>query len=217
MVETALATLIDQHTPEGRTRQYIVADTVVRVGLAHHLEAQVGWAPVRSLTVTPAQGARTQARGASDTHVALVVGPTGPDGRAAIEAGLTLPTGRAPIGAQAWSADARLPLALPSLHHVGVALTPEVDATPNEEGHGHHASVGAAGGVAVPLSSSVQVDVDVAVFTDLAPAHRATARTASLAVAWHVQRRTQFDVGATVALSHREPGLQVYAGLAHAF
>lgn len=218
MVESALVTLVDDRTPDSRTRQYIVADTVVRVGLARHIEAEVAWAPTDSVTVTsPARGNRTHARSASDTHVAVVVGATGTDGRAALEAGLTLPTGHAPIGAQTWSADTRLPLALPSVRRVGIALTPEVDVVADDEGSGHHASVGAAGGVAIPISASVQVDADLALFTDLAPAHHATARTAGLAVAWQAQRRTQFDVGATVALSHREPGLQLYVGFAHAF
>lgn len=218
VVESALATLVDERTPDIRTRQYIVADTVVRVGLAHHVEAEVGWAPASYQTVTTPGGVgRTRAHGASDTHVGLLVGPTGNDGHAAIEAGLTLPTGHAPIGAETWSAETRLPLALPSVHHIGIALTPEVDAVPDDDGGGHHASVGAAGGVAVPLSPSVQVDADLAVFTDLAARQHAIARTAGMAVAWHVQRRTQVDVGATMTLSRHEPGVQFYAGLAHAF
>ncbi|MFN7918238.1 MAG: transporter [Vicinamibacterales bacterium] len=218
IVETALATLVHEQAAGSRTRQLVVADTVVRLGLAHHVEAEVGWAPATYQTVTaPAQGGRTRTHGASDTHLGIIVGPTGNDGRAAFEAGLTLPTGHAPIGAQTWSAETRLPLALPPVHHLALALTPEVDATPNDDGAGHHASVGAAGGVAMPLSTSLQVDADVAVFTDLLRAHHATARTAGLALAWHAQARTQFDVGATVALSHREPEFQIYAGLAHAF
>lgn len=218
MVETALATLVDERAAGAHTRQYVIADTVVRLGLPDHVEAEVGWAPASVLTVTtPTLDGRTRSHGASDAFVGLLVGPGGNEGHAALEAGLTLPTGHAPLGGQGWSAETRLPLALPSIGRVGVALTPEVDATPNDEGRGHHATVGAAGGIAVPLSASVQVDADVAVFTEMAPAHRATARTAGLALAWHVQRRTQLDVGATVALSHREPELQLYAGVAHAF
>ncbi len=218
MLETALGTFIDERTPLRRTRQNIVADTVVRLGLPGHVEAEVGWAPLTYLTVNNlAEGSRMRAHGTGDTRVSLLYGLLGADGPAAIEVGVSLPTGHAPVGSQRWTAQTRLPLTLPSIRHVGFALTPEVDAAANDEGDGHHASVGAAGGMAVPLSASVQLDADVAMFTALQPVHRSTTRTAGVAVAWHFQRLSQLDVGGTVMLSRREPGLQLYAGWAHRF
>ena len=201
-----------------RTDTVQLGGAVMRAGLTPRLEAQVGWTPITLQRVHDrSSGTIMRTSGTGDVSLGFLYGLAGANGPVGVQGFVTLPTGRSGIGAGDWGAGLRLPVAIKVGPSLQFSLTPEVDAAVNSSGKGRHFAFGAAGGIGFPLSKSLGLGADVAVFRDDDPGGAATRATSSLSLAWQVGGNTQLDIGGIVALNANSPDQTLYFGIAHRF
>jgi hypothetical protein len=217
MVETAAADVsITRHLDEqGDT--VLVGATLARVGVGKKAELQIGWTPLGRVHKRRRLISDTTAEYTGDVTLGMLVGLRGADGPLALQAGVSIPTNDGPVGSGHWQADVRVPISLPPVHRIEIALTPEIDAAANATGTGRHVAFVNAVGVGRPLTRALHVGVDVAFFDDEAPEGRTHHSAAGLSFAWQARPKTQVDIGSVIDLSRVNPHVEIYAGLAHQF
>lgn len=220
-VETGLADWTLDRRSDARTDTVLVGDTLVRVGVAHTVEARIGWTPFGH------ERTRDRVTGQVETHdqvgdislglKASLLHPDGSDLSIAALPFVTLPVGGSHIGAGAVTAGFLLPVSYDLFDVVQFAATPEIDAQADEDGHGRHLQYSAASGFTFKLGKAVSLQAEAQVIQDNDPDDRTTQALASLSVAWQPRGDWQFDVQGLAGLNRDTPDIELAAGISRRF
>lgn len=223
-LETGLADwTLDKHDGE-REDTVLFGQSLARIGLIKGVEARLGWTPY-GIDRDRQDGAVTHERGIGDVSVGLKANlrDASDHGDKGVSVALisfaTLPAGHDAIGAGTWGAGLLMPLGYVVSKRFEVALTPEVDARPDDDGQGRHLRYSLAAGTAYHLDDAVTVQAEALALRDddPDPARRGTQTFASTSLAVQPNDRTQFDIGGIAGLNHAAPDLELYAGITRWF
>jgi hypothetical protein len=213
-IETGLADVVFQRSPDVHATTYTIGASEFRFGLTRWLEAEAAWAPL-IVDRDRDSGHRT---GVGDLTLGLrgaLIAPDGDGPAVSLQGFVTAPTATHGLGAGGWTGGVRLPAQLP-LGPLALGLTPEVDVVRNASGHGTHAAwVGVAalshgfGKLTVGAEAWGAVDDD--------PSHVSHQASADLTAAVAVGDNGQLDAGVNIGLTRDTPDLEMYVGIAHRF
>ena len=220
MVEAGLADWTLDRQSGSRSDAVQFGQLLTRIGLADHLEAQIGWNGYSHLRQRDALGAVTTAGGAGDVRLALRRNLMNPDGSGtsiAIMPYISLPLGKSSIGSGDWGTGVIVPISFSLPHGIGLALTPEVDAAVNQSGSGRHLAFGSVIGLSFPLAQNVSLTSEGSWFRDNDPDGRSSPLLSGLSLAWQPSKAMQFDIGANIGLGGGAPDQQIYIGIARRF
>lgn len=220
VAEVGLADWTRQRDGTTRTDSLLFGGALLRLGLSHSLEIQVGWTTLGHVrerdTASGLHGAATRV---GDVELALRQNIRNPDGSGlsvAIMPHVTLPVGRVPVGAGDWGAGVRLPVSV-DLGGPSLALTPQVDAAVDADGHGRHLQFGSVAGLGFDLSDAVSASAEVSLFRDHDPAGHSTEALVGLSLGWQPDGDSQWDIGANAGLNRASPDIQLYFGYTRRF
>ena len=216
--EIGLGDLTRDRSNGVRTDTLVVADSVVRIGLADHLEAQVGWTAFGRVT-TRFAGVRDRVSSTGDVLLSLrrnLMNPDGSGTAVALMGTVVLPTGGDAIGQGTTSFRALVPFSTGLPGGFGLAATPEVDAAADADGSGRHLAYGSVVGVSHGVGP-VGVTAELSVFRDDDPLGRTTQSLAALSAAWQPADDWQLDLGTAFGLNRDTPDSRVYFGVVRRF
>ncbi|MBU3076711.1 transporter [Sphingomonas sp. XMGL2] len=220
-VETGALDFTHDRNADGTTDTLLAGDTLVRIGLGEHVEGQVAWTPYGHVRMRDAAtGIVSNTSRVGDVTLAMRRNLRNPDGSGASLAVMpyvTLPVGRAPIGAGDWGTGLLVPMAFDLGGPLHLALTPEVDAAVDEDGHGRHLAYGSMAGLGIDLTDALNLTVEAEALRDRDPSGHGTVANAAVSLAWQRGENTQFDIGAVAGLNRHSPDGQVYIGVARRF
>lgn len=197
-----------------RTDTVLAGDMLARVGLAEHLEGQIGWTAYGHVRER-AGGSVTMEDGVGDVTLALRRNLRNPDGSGdsiAIMPYVTLPAGGHALGAGDWGAGVLLPSSFDLSDAVSLEATGELDAAVDEDRSGRHLAWGGIVGVQFNVSDVVTASLEASVIRDADPSGHETELLAGLSLGWQPSKHSQFDVGLNLGLNHDGPDGQVYLG-----
>lgn len=204
-------------TPGMRDDTLTLADTVVRIGLGHATEVQLGlggWGHQRRR----AGAAVTKAHGVGDATIGLRHGFGSEDGaKAAVQAFVTLPVGRAPNGTGDWGAGLLMPVALPLPSGFELDLTPEIDAAVNGSGRGRHVAWGGVVGLSHSLGKALSLGCEVSAYRDEDPDGASTDSRFALSTNWRAGRSFRIDLELDLGLTQGAPDHALMIGFARQF
>jgi Putative MetA-pathway of phenol degradation len=221
--EMSLIDWTRDHSSEIAIDTTLIGDLLIRAGITKTTEIRIGWTPIG---VVHSRDLITNMHShiASTGDVSLgfrtsLKNPNGSDFSIAVQPSVSLPTGGSAIGSGTWGASLVVPMSVQMSKIIQLALTPELDASPNSDGQGRHARYGGVIGMGMPLDASVNGGVELAAFRDEDPAGRSTATTLDMTLAWapRAVKDFQIDAGVYAGLNRQTPGLQVVLGLAKRF
>ena len=199
----------------------LLADTLLRYGIADHAEVQVGWTALGfSRTRDRATGDVSHRSGTGDATLALRRNLKNPDGSGlavAVMPFVTIPIGRRPLGDGDWNAGVRFPLTYELSDTVSLQTTTEFDAAANEESHGRHFAFDEVVGASLSISDSVTATLEYEFLADRDPAGHHLEHVSALSLAWMPADNLQFDLGANAGLDHDAPDAEVYFGVSRRF
>lgn len=219
LAEMGLVDWTLQNNIEMRTDTVTIGQTALRVGIATHAELAIGWTPFATArTRDKPMGLISRQSGIGDVVLAIKRSFGNADAPvAAIKGYVTIPVGRGPAGAGDWSVGAQLPVLLPLSAKVQFALTPEIDAAPNDGGGGHHVVYGGAAGFGFELSKALSLSADFRILRDDAPGDPATQATVGSSIAYQPNETLQLDIGGTIGLNRDSADVEAYVGIAKRF
>lgn len=207
--------------PDAREDTVLVGDFQARVGLTGSSELQLNWTPYgRNRVRDRATGAIERGTGVGDVTIGLRQNLANPDGEGlsiAVQPSVTLPVGKRPIGAGTWGAGLVVPVTYDLSDKVNVALTSEVDATPNEDGRGRHFLLNEVLGLGYALSDQVTAVAEMQLTRDHEPGDLTTQLFAAGSLAWQPRHGLQLDVLVGAGLNHDAPDVRVLTGGAVVF
>lgn len=207
--------------PDNQSDSITAGDILLRLGLADHFEAQLGWTAYGHVRVRDhATGTRQVASGTGDLRVALRRNLRDPDGQReslAVMGFVVLPTGTNTIGTREWATGLLLPTSWTLPANFSLAFTPEIDLAANVDGHGHHAFYGTVIGLGRTLSSQLTATVEMSGFRDEDPAGHSAPLLAGMAIAWQPGDNLQLDLGGNAGLNRDAPNTEFYVGVARRF
>lgn len=220
-IEVGGADFIHDHGADGTTDTLLLGDTLARIGLGGHVEGRIGWTPFGHVRVRDAAtGAVSNAARVGDVTLGLRRNLRHPDGSGAsfaVEPYLSLPAGRAPVGAGDWGAGLIMPMSFALGGPFQLAVTPELDAAVDGDGHGRHLAYGTMAGVGVDLAGNLNVTAELGVLRDRDPTGHGTAASAALSLAWRRGENMAFDIGAVAGLDRGAPDAEIHVGVARRF
>jgi hypothetical protein len=203
-----------------RIDSWTLGNVLLRYGVTDDLEVQAGWTAFGSVrTRDKITGLITHGSGTGDVTLALRRNLSHPDGSgfsAAVMPYATLPAGGATVGAGDWAAGLIVPVSYSLNDTFGIALTPEVDATVDEDRRGHFA-YGSVIGLSAALTGSISSALEIEAMRDEDPSGSSTEELAGLSFAWQPQNDLQFDAGAVAGLNKASPDVELYVGIARRF
>ncbi|MEC3950390.1 transporter [Sphingobium sp. HWE2-09] len=221
VVELGLGDWTREQDATSRTNTIEAGDVLVRLGLAEHLEAQVGWTAYGHVrTRDRLSGAIDKDSGVGDVQVALRRNLSHPDGSGfsiAIMPYASLPTGGGAIGAGDWGAGLIVPVSYDLGGGFSLGLTPEIDAAVDEDRSGRHLAYGSVVGLGFTLSDAVSGTIEAQVTRDDDPAGHATQALGGLSFAWQPSDDMQFDIGFNAGLNGDSPDSELYLGVVRRF
>lgn len=220
-LETALADWTRDDQPDQRSDALLLGDTLVRIGLADTVEAQLGWTPYGHVrTRDKTIGQVEAAGGIGDAIVGMKANLLHPDGQGlsiAVQPFATLPLGRAPVGAGDWGAGVVVPVTYDLTETLNLAFTGEADAAVNGDGHGRHFAFSEIVGLGIKLNDRLTGTVELEALRDEDPAGRTTQALASASLAWMAKDDLQLDIGGVAGLDRDAPDVELYLGVSHRF
>jgi len=189
-----------------------------RIGVGPATEVQLGWTPygidrVRDRTT----GAVERGGGVGDVRLAVRHAFAGADGQGlsfGMEPFVTLPVGGQAIGDGTWGAGAVIPLTYDVSDALTLGVTAEVDAVPDQDGHGRHGGGDVVGGASVKLTDALSVTAEAEWLTDRDPAGHSHQWLLASGVQYKYSRRRAVFVEAIGGLNRSSPDVQIYAGIA---
>jgi hypothetical protein len=220
-VELGLADWELEREPASRTDTLQAGQLLVRVGLTHSLEGQLGWTAFGHVrTRDRATGSVASASGVGDVTIALRQNLLNPDGNGfsiALMPFATLPTGNGVLGAGDWTAGLLVPVSYDLGGGVQLGLTAKAEAAADEDRGGRHLAYGGVAGLAFPLADSLGATFEVAASRDEDPSGHSTEWLAGLSAGWMVRDDLQIDAGANIGLNATAADLQLYVGISRRF
>ena len=220
MVEIGIADWTLDRQAGARTDAIQFGQILTRIGLADHLEAQIGWNGYSHNRARDTLGNVTSASGAGDVRLALrrnLIHPDGSGTSIAVMPFVTVPVGKASIGAGDWGGGVILPISFSLPHGIGFALTPEIDAAVNQSGNGRHLAFGSVAGLSFPLSGKLSATSELSWFRDNDPSGRSCRTLSGFSLAWQPSKVFQFDVGTNIGIGGAAPDQEFYIGIARRF
>ena len=216
-IETGIVDWTRDDTPDERSDEVLIGDTLVRVGLTDTIEAQLGWTPFGHLrTRDKTTDAVDKADRVGDVQFALKANLIHPDGSgfaAAVQPFVTAPVGRSPLGAGDWGGGVIVPVSFDLSPALNLQFSPEVDAVADEDRHGRHLAYGSVVGLGVSISDAVNVTFEVAGTRDQDPDGHTTALYGAASASWMPSKNLQLDMGTTLGLNHDADDLELYFGI----
>lgn len=220
-LETGIADWTIDKQADERQDTVVLGDTLARIGLSDTLEAQVEWTPYGHVrTRDRATGGIEREEGTGDVSLGARWNLRNPDGKGfafALQPAITLPTGGHAIGAGAWGAVLVVPVTYEITDALQVALSPEVDAEPDEDRHGRHLRYGSVLTLSYDLGQQVTVNAELSDFRDRDPQEHETELLAATSVGWQPVRDLQLDAGVNIGLNRASPDAEPYFGISHRF
>ena len=220
-VEMALVDWTRDDNPGMRQDTILIGDTLVRIGLADTVEAQIGWTAFGHVrTRDKATGSVDTANRAGDALLGLKVNLHHPDGSGfsvAVQPFITLPVGRSPVGSGDWGAGVVIPLTFDLGHKLSLQVSPEADAAVDQDGRGRHFAANGTIGLGVEISDTVNGTIEFQEARDDDPSGRTTQALSSISLGWMPRKDWQLDIGAVAGLNHDAPDAEVYAGVSRRF
>lgn len=220
-LETGIADWTLDEQRQARTDTIILGDTLARIGLTDTLEAQVEWTPYgRVRTRDRVTGAVERQRGIGDLSLGARWNLRHPDGKGlsfGLQPTLTLPTGGHAVGEGTWGSELVIPVTYELTDKVQLALSPEVDAEPDEDRSGRHLRYGSVVTLSLDLSKQVTVNAELSDFRDRDPASHETELLAAVSAGWQPVTDLQFDTGVNIGLNRTSPDIEPYIGISHRF
>lgn len=202
-----------------QTDTVLVGDALVRVGLTGTLEAQMGWTAYGHVRARDALGMASRS-GIGDVTAALKFSVLHPDGNGisiALKPYVTLPAGGVAIGAGTWGGGVLVPISFDLGLGLQLALTPELDAAPDQDRSGRHLAFGSAAGVQGQIGEAVSFAIEAQIIRDHDSSGHSTQALGEVSLAWQPGRNVQFDVGAVAGLNHASPDLELIVGVSRRF
>ena len=219
-VETSIVDWTRDDSGGARSDTVLIGDTAVRIGLTDRIEAQIGWTPFGHARTRDFDGV-SMANRVGDVTLGAKALLTDVDGGGPFAIAMlpyvSLPVGRTPVGSGDWGTGVLLPISYSLTDKIGLALTPEVDAAVDGDGHGRHLSYSAAGGISYALTGALTATGEFQAVRDNDPADHATQNKAALSFAYLASPDTQFDIFGAKGLNRSTPDTELYAGIAHRF
>jgi hypothetical protein len=214
--------LYDRFSP-GRTttRQWVVGDPTVKLGLTNRVDAELQLAPYNNLRVTQRGRPATtvEASGFGDVTPRAKVNLFGNDGGDAALALLPyvkLSTGARGLGNNRVEGGVIAPLSLTLPDNWTAILMTEIDALANSGDAGRHTNflnlVNLSHPLATGLTGYVELFANTASGGQVAPTY-----TLDLALTYLLAPDIQLDLGTNVGLNKTAPDLQAYVGLSQRF
>lgn len=220
-VETGLVDWTLDRQPDSRTDTVLIADTLVRVGVADQIEARIGWTPYGHERVRDRQtGAIDRVGQSGDVSLGMKAGLLHPDGNGlslSLLPYVTLPVGGSTIGSRVAGGGVLVPVTFRLNDKIHLDATPEIDAQPDEERAGRHLRYSSAGGATVKLSKTVSAALEAQVIRDDDPDERSTQWLSAASVTWKPKKDWQFDMQTTLGLNHAAPDVELAAGISRRF
>lgn len=221
VVELGLGDWTREQDTASRTDMIQTGDMLVRLGLAEHLEVQVGWTAYGHVrTRDRLSGAIEKEDGVGDVRVALRRNLSNPDGAGfsvALMPYASVPTGGSAIGDGDWGAGLLLPVSFDIGHGLSLEWVPEIDAAVDEDRSGRHVAYGSVAGLGFDLSDSLSGTVEASLIRDDDPSGHVTEALAGLSFGWQPSADMQFDIGVNAGLNADSPDGEVYFGLVRRF
>lgn len=221
LVEVGLADWTVEDTPDARTDTILAGEMLIRYGLTDVDEVQFGWTAFGHVREREkATGGVIKVQGSGDISLAYKRSLRHPDGNElsiAIQPFVTLPVGGSAIGDGDWSAGLLLPISFDVSDHVQLQVTPEIDASVDEDGHGRHAAFGGVAGLGLAINETIGVTLELSALREQDPAGRSTELLAGVSGTWQPGANWQFDVGAVLGLNHDSPDAELALGVSRRF
>jgi hypothetical protein len=195
-------------------------ETLVRVGLNHDLEAQIGWTALGVERLRDPSGSVRRAAGTGDLFLGLKQNLLHPDGSgfsAALLPFVTLPTGTGPLRSGTWGAGLLAPLSYSLPHGVQLSFTAEADAAPDGDGHGRHFAYDGVLGLEVDLTKEAGMTFELAGFRDEDPAGSSERLVGAVSLAWKPRPELQLDAGVVIGLAGQASDLGLSFGISRRF
>ena len=193
---------------------FLIGDVLMRTGLTNSTELQLSWTAIGHTYDRTSTG-RDRTTGTGDVRVGVrqnLINPTGEGFGIAIEPYVTLPTGRQPIGRDGASFGMQLPVAVPLAEKWELALTGQVSAERDEDGHGRHPALLGIVGLGYAISDAVGIVGEISVDRDEDPSVATTETLAAGSIAWQPRDRLQFDLLAAFGLNRTSADVRVAVG-----
>lgn len=202
-----------------RTDVILYTNPYVKYGLGPNTDIEVNWAPYVTVRGR-AGGSVDKLSGVGDIYVRLKQRLTDPSGK--LQVGVIpfvkAPTARRGIGNREWEGGVALPVQYSLPQGFTLTLGPELDVLANStDSNDRHVQLIGVVNVGKALSSTVTAYAELWTAQNYDPAGTIRQYSADVAVAWLVQPKLQFDLGANFGLNRLTPDAQVYFGLSTRF
>ncbi|MEP7007618.1 MAG: transporter [Sphingomonas bacterium] len=220
-VETGLADWTLEQDSNQRTDTVLIGGTLVRIGVADNVEAQIGWTPYGHVrTRDKISGAVDSAGAFGDAMLGFKVNLHHPDGSglsAAIQPFVTLPIGRSPLGAGDWGGGVVAPVDYAITDIFSLQFTPEVDTAVDQDGNGRHFAASGTIGLGMALSKKVSMTVEFQALRDADPSGKTWQAFESTSLGWMAKDNLQIDLGAVAGLNRDARDVELYVGVSRRF
>lgn len=207
--------------PDTREDSFLLADTLLRIGVAPTTEVQLDWTPVGVVRERDrASGSVTRRGRVGDLTLAVRQNLHNPDGEGlsyGVQPFVTLPVGRTPVGAGTWSAGVIVPVTFDVTDTLNIGGTLEADAEANENGSGRHFAGNMVAAAAIDLSAAWTVTLETQILRDEEPGQASTQWVGGVGLSWTVAPTRALFAEAVAGLNHDAPDMRLYAGLATVF
>ena len=213
-LETALADWATDTAGGVRTSQWILGDSVVRIGIGSASEVQFGWTPWQRVT-TREGGIRESVSGVGDAFVAYKarLTPAAAPVVVSLMPFAKLPVARRPLGNRRLEAGVVVPMDIALADRWTLTLSPEADWNADDDGHGHHLGLAAAAGVEFELTETLSAGLSAWAERDADHVRTTRQAVAGASISWLAAPKLAFDWEVDSGVGGAAPDLQLIAGM----
>ncbi|MEP7316580.1 MAG: transporter, partial [Sphingomicrobium sp.] len=201
------------------SKQLIVGETAVKIGVTDYLHIEVAAAPyVRSQVHEDGMSDTTS--GFGDLTLAAKYRLPSFDGplQLALRPSLKIPTAHSSIGNGKVEAGLIIPIdfAVPG-SEVSLGLSPELNIVADESGSGYHLAMTQVVAFAIPLSPRLSAAAEISAAWDWAPEGTGREYSFGASLAHLISEDFQIDAGIVLGLNRSAEDVEVYSGIAFRF
>ena len=218
-IETGIADWTLQKAGGERDTSLAIAETTLKYGISSSANVEVDMAPWQR-SISRFGGVRDSASGFGDVNVLYKQRLTAADAALQIAAlpFIKIPTANHELGNRKWEGGFLLPIgySIPKTP-LAIALTPEIDAVADADGHGHHAAMAQVVSLAWAATDKLNLSAELWAAWDWDPSGTTHQVSADGAIAYLVGNDVQLDAGANFGLNRETPDVELYTGIAIRF